>query len=310
MGNPARVPGSRVGNATSYARHVSERRANPPGSRPERWVKAIRTADDGTEPRVCRIHRPRGSGRPRHLQVSTTGPEGLLAGRVLPFRLTMIDEGSSDEAFEFHWRTLDYVFGLPDPGAFPPCEAALAPDSKTWSTATYDSTRFCRYTKVSATPELLAWPLSGSPGPLLQRAAQASWTCAPDESGRQTPGSVEEEQSRHALLPLVRSESLRGAAGDARICTGAVSRWGWVYGRPSSLLDLSAQRGLCRGRQGVGMLSSRSVVARAATDESEALCLSIREHGPRWQLPRSRLVPRAGLPAVRSPDIGGTKDVY
>ena len=196
-----------------------------------------------------------------------------------------------------------------DRRAFPPCEAALAPDSKTWSTATYDSTRFCRYTKVSATPELLAWPLSGSPGPLLQRAAQASWTCAPDESGRQTPGSVEEEQSRHALLPLVRSESLRGAAGDARICTGAVSRWGWVYGRPSSLLDLSAQRGSCSGRAR-RWDAVRSVVARAATDESEALCLSIREQGPRWQLPRSMFAPRAGLPAVRSPDIGGTKDVY
>lgn len=84
---------------------------------------------------------------------------------------------------------------------------------------------------------------------------------------------------------------------------------GFTGDRPACWTSLRSAVRAVAG-QGVGMLSSRSVVARTATDESEALCLSIREQGPRWQLPRSMFAPRAGLPAVRSPDIGGTKDVY
>jgi len=67
---------------------------------------------------------PDGNG---NLRVSTKGPEGLLDGRELPFRPPMIEEGSSNRAFEFHWRTLDYVFELPDPSTFPAFEAPLPP---------------------------------------------------------------------------------------------------------------------------------------------------------------------------------------
>jgi hypothetical protein len=45
---------------------------------------------------------------------------------------------------------------------------------------------------------------------------QASWVCARMTSGRQTPGSVREQESQAALLLLVRSGHLRYPSGDAR----------------------------------------------------------------------------------------------
>jgi glyoxylase I family protein len=75
----------------------------------------------------------------------------------------------------------------------------------------------------------------------------------------------------------------------------------------AGLRELSAQRVRAVVGQGLGMLFSRSVVARAATDESEALALSAPMEGPLAISRRLGLVPGAGLSAVRSPDIGGNK---
>jgi hypothetical protein len=101
---------------------------HPPIPRPEKWVKAIRTSDTGEEylAHVGYIAKAEPAGE--QLEVRTEGPEGLLAGRALPFPPPMIELASSPEAFEFHWRTLDYVFELADPREFPPLTEALDTD--------------------------------------------------------------------------------------------------------------------------------------------------------------------------------------
>jgi len=86
----------------------------------------MRTGADGVE-RVALVYyvasvEPDGKGS---VHVVSKGPEELLSCRPLPFTPPMRDEGSSPDAFDFHWRQLDYVFGLPDPGAFPRLSGAL-----------------------------------------------------------------------------------------------------------------------------------------------------------------------------------------
>lgn len=105
---------------------MTERLLHPPIQRPARWLKAMRTSDEGEEsmPFVGYVDgaEPRGD----HLNVTCSGPERLLAGRELPYAPPMVEEpGVSREAFEFHWRQLDYVFELPDPRTFAPLTTTL-----------------------------------------------------------------------------------------------------------------------------------------------------------------------------------------
>jgi hypothetical protein len=99
---------------------VTEDQSDPPIPRPERWIKNVRTAADGSEQLVFVGYVdsavPDGKGS---LKVSAKGPAGLLSERTLPFQPPMIEESSHGEAFDFHWRVLDYIFGLPDPREFP-----------------------------------------------------------------------------------------------------------------------------------------------------------------------------------------------
>ncbi len=90
-----------------------------PIARPDRWVKAMRTTPDGVE-HVAHVGYISGSEPDGHgqLRVRTSGPEGLLADRPLPFPAPMASSARGPEAFEFNWRSLDYVFGLADPRAF------------------------------------------------------------------------------------------------------------------------------------------------------------------------------------------------
>jgi hypothetical protein len=105
--------------------------SNPPIPHPEKWITGMRTSEDGVQ-RLAFAHyvdraEPDGKGR---LQVSTKGPEGLLEGRRLPFAPPMVEDASSVAGFEFHWRTLDYVFGLPDPRGFPSFTGPLSADEQ------------------------------------------------------------------------------------------------------------------------------------------------------------------------------------
>jgi hypothetical protein len=70
---------------------------------------------------------PDGNGQ---LRVCTSGPEGLLAERPLPFPAPMASSAPSPEAFEFNWRSLDYVFGLADPRAFGRLAAPLSAEDQ------------------------------------------------------------------------------------------------------------------------------------------------------------------------------------
>jgi hypothetical protein len=103
---------------------------NPPIPRPEKWITGMRTAD-GVQRLAFANYvdraEPDGEGR---LQVSTKSPEGLLEGRCLPFVPPMMEEASSIAGFEFHWRTLDYVFGFSDPRSFPSLAIPLSADEQ------------------------------------------------------------------------------------------------------------------------------------------------------------------------------------
>jgi hypothetical protein len=70
---------------------------------------------------------PDGHGKVR---VRTSGPEGLLAERPLPFPVPMASTAPRPEAFEFNWRSLDYVFGLADPARFGRLGAQLSAEDK------------------------------------------------------------------------------------------------------------------------------------------------------------------------------------
>src|SRR4051794_10280725 len=94
--------------------------------RPEHWVKSIRTNDSGEEQLVFVGYVASAVPDGESLHVQTRGPEGLLDGRPLSFAPPMVERASSREAFEFHWRTLDYVFGLDDPRTFSVLRAPLA----------------------------------------------------------------------------------------------------------------------------------------------------------------------------------------
>lgn len=96
-------------------------------AQPDRWVKALRTSPDGVE-HVAHVGYISGSEPDGHgqIRVRTSGPEGLLAERPLPFGAPMASSAPGPEAFEFNWRSLDYVFGLPDPRAFARLAAPLS----------------------------------------------------------------------------------------------------------------------------------------------------------------------------------------
>lgn len=88
----------------------------------------MRTGPDGVERLAFAYYvasaEPDGKGS---LHVKAKSPEELLSGRPLLFTPPMRHEGSSPEAFSFHWRQMDYVFGLPDPHTFPRLPADLDP---------------------------------------------------------------------------------------------------------------------------------------------------------------------------------------
>jgi hypothetical protein len=104
---------------------------NPPIPRPEKWITGMRTAEDGVQRLAFAnyIDRAEPDGEDR-LQVSTKSPEGLLESRGLRFVPPMVEEASSVAGFEFHWRTLDYVFGLSDPRSFPSLAIPLPADDQ------------------------------------------------------------------------------------------------------------------------------------------------------------------------------------
>jgi hypothetical protein len=97
-------------------------------TRPERWLRTMRTDADGIERLafVSYVARavPDGTG---NLKVSTNSPEALLLDHSLPFTPPMIERAQSPAAFEYHWKLFDYVFALPDPRTFPKLPASLRP---------------------------------------------------------------------------------------------------------------------------------------------------------------------------------------
>ena len=110
--------------ASGYRDSVAD---SAPIAHPDRWVKAMRTSPDGVE-HVAHVgyisgSEPDGKGGVR---VHTSGSEGLLAQRPLPFPAPMALTQPEPEAFYFNWRSLDYVFGLADPATFGRLAAPLS----------------------------------------------------------------------------------------------------------------------------------------------------------------------------------------
>jgi hypothetical protein len=105
---------------------MTERASQTSGQWPEQYVKAYRTVgDEETLAFVGYIAKAEPDGR-GNLRVTVHAPEGLFAGRSLPFRPPMVERATGPAAFEFWWRLLDYIFGLPDPRTFPALPKALA----------------------------------------------------------------------------------------------------------------------------------------------------------------------------------------
>lgn len=87
---------------------------------PERWLRAVRTDADGTERTLYVFFVASAEPDARgNLDVKCHGPEALLLTRPLRFEPPLAAHGSALSAFEFYWKLLDYVFGLPDPASFP-----------------------------------------------------------------------------------------------------------------------------------------------------------------------------------------------
>lgn len=114
----------------SSDQHDQPRRTPAGKEWPDRWIKVRRT-HDGAEELVFVGYIselvPDGKG---NIKVTATGPEGLLPQRP-SFSPPMVDLGSAPAAFDLWWTQLEYVFGLPDPGSFPPLPAdALSVESR------------------------------------------------------------------------------------------------------------------------------------------------------------------------------------
>jgi hypothetical protein len=96
---------------------------------PQNWIVGQRTGDDGQVRQTVITYvasaEPDGKG---NINVVARTPEGLFDDRPLPFAPPGVDLASSPEAFHYHWRLLDYVFGLPNPRTFPAISGFAAPD--------------------------------------------------------------------------------------------------------------------------------------------------------------------------------------
>jgi hypothetical protein len=64
--------------------------------------------------------------RPGSAHFTAEGAVVYILDRTLPYRLPMKERIQNKDSFAFWWKQLDYVFGLPDPRAFPPLDHSLA----------------------------------------------------------------------------------------------------------------------------------------------------------------------------------------
>jgi hypothetical protein len=65
------------------------------------------------------------------VQVKARAPESLILDDVtVPFRPPLEEHVAEPQVFEFWWKQLHYVFGLPDPRRFPPLPDVLSPDER------------------------------------------------------------------------------------------------------------------------------------------------------------------------------------
>lgn len=99
--------------------------------KPTRFLRVTRTGADGVE-RIAFIGYiaetiPNGDV----LQVNARAPESLVTDyRVAPFAPPMQEHVAEPKVFDFWWKQLDYVFGLPNPRSFPPLPEEFSPEQR------------------------------------------------------------------------------------------------------------------------------------------------------------------------------------
>jgi hypothetical protein len=94
---------------------------------PQRYLRVTRTGADGQE-RLAFVGYigdvdPRGD----HVHVTAYAPEKLVTDGPSPFPPPLAEHVTTPQVFDFWWKQLDYVFGLPDPRTFPPFSVPLDP---------------------------------------------------------------------------------------------------------------------------------------------------------------------------------------
>jgi hypothetical protein len=93
----------------------------------QQFLRVTRTGADGKE-RIAFIGyvgktEPRGDT----VEVTAYAPEKLITDGPAPFPPPLAEAVTTPAVFDFWWKQLDYVFGLPDPRGFPPLRAPLGP---------------------------------------------------------------------------------------------------------------------------------------------------------------------------------------
>jgi hypothetical protein len=100
---------------------------------PRNYIRVTRTGADGVE-RIAFIGYVAEwvpDDDSKTVQVKARAPESLILDDVtVPFRPPLEEHVAEPQVFEFWWKQLHYVFGLPDPRRFPPLPDVLSPDER------------------------------------------------------------------------------------------------------------------------------------------------------------------------------------
>ncbi len=100
---------------------------------PQMFMRVLRTGADGIE-RIAFIGYVNESQHDVGTKISTVNlraPESLiLESFEPPFPIPLAEHVTAPQVFEFWWKQLGYVFGLPDPRSFPPLPDVLEDEER------------------------------------------------------------------------------------------------------------------------------------------------------------------------------------
>jgi hypothetical protein len=100
---------------------------------PRGYIRTTRTGDDGAERIVFvgYISEWVPDDEEKAVHVKARAPESLILEDVtMPFAPPLEEHVTEPKVFEFWWKQLHYVFGLPDPRSFPPLPDVLKTDER------------------------------------------------------------------------------------------------------------------------------------------------------------------------------------